>query len=496
MSVPVLEMRAISKRFAGVQALDEVYFKVERGEIVCLLGENGAGKSTLMKILTGVYRPDSGQILFEGEEVRCKSTKESFGLGIQIVFQELSLCPNLTAMENLFLGQELSNSCGLLDAGDMRKAAEAAFAQLRVRIDPDALVKNLGIAQQQMIEIAKALTRGTKLLILDEPTSTLPDEGVRTLFTIVRELKQRGVSVVFISHRLEEVLAISDRIVCLKDGKNSGEIETKAAGRDRLIMMMVGRNLDGSERRAGEPSKDVALEAQGLSRPPRVREVSFILRRGEVLGLAGLIGAGRTELARLLIGADQPTTGRIILEKREIQVRHPADAVTHRIGYVPEDRKRLGLILGMSLRENSTMTVHPQIRNRFGLIRKATESSMADAAIRQLQIRARNREQRVRQLSGGNQQKVVLAKWLAIKPKVLILDEPTRGIDVGAKAEVHRLIWELADSGVAILLISSELPEVLKLADRVLVMRQGKLTGEFPRSQATEEAIMRAALSP
>ena len=495
MSAPLLEMRDISKSFPGVQALRAVHFRVAQGEIVCLLGENGAGKSTLMKILTGVHRPDQGAILVDGRDVRFRGTREAFELGISIVFQEFNLCPNLSAMENLYLGHEVRGRWGLLSYRQMRAQARAAFASLRTVIDPDALVKDLGVAQQQMIEVAKALSHRTRILIMDEPTSALAGTEIQNLFRIMRELKDRGISIVFISHKLHEVLEISDRVVCLKDGGNSGEVETRSATEDPLVSMMVGRELSHLyAERQQRPGGKVVLEVRDLSGPPMIQNVSFQLRRGEIVGLAGLIGAGRTELARLLMGAERKTSGTILLDGQEVMIRHPADAVARRMGYASEDRKQLGLVLPMSVRENTTMTVHPRMVNRLGLMSAAKENEITDRYIGRLQIKVSSREQVTRNLSGGNQQKVVLAKWLAIQPRVLILDEPTRGIDVGAKAEVHRIISGLADEGVSILLISSELPEILHVADRVLVMHEGRLTADLPRAQATEEAIMKAAI--
>ena len=492
----LLEMRDISKSFPGVQALKRVNFAARPGEIVCLLGENGAGKSTLMKILTGVYPADAGRILLEGRPLRLHSTREAFDHGISVVFQEFNLCPNLSAMENLSLGNEARGRWGLLSYRRMRERAEAAFQSLRIAIHPEALVKDLGVAQQQMIEVAKALAHHTRILIMDEPTSALADQEIRNLFAIMRDLKSRGISIVFITHKLNEVLEISDRVVCLKDGENSGEVETQLATEDALVAMMVGRELDRLyARRKGRPSDEVAFEARGLSGPPMIDRVSFQLRKGEIVGLAGLIGAGRTELARLIIGAEKKTSGAILLNGHEVAVDHPADAVAQGVAYASEDRKTLGLILPMTVRENVTMSVHRGIRNRFGLISARRENEITDRHVGRLQIKVSSREQVARNLSGGNQQKVVLAKWLAIQPRVLILDEPTRGIDVGAKAEVHKIIADLADQGVAILMISSELPEILRVCDRVLVMHEGRLTADLPRDQADEETIMRAAIS-
>jgi len=492
----LLEMRNITRSFPGVKALKGVNFSVRKGEILCLLGENGAGKSTLMKILTGVHQPDSGEIYFEGSKVEFKHTREAFGLGISIVFQEFNLCPNLSAMENLFLGNELVNPWGLLAYRQMRARAREAFANLRIQIDPDALVKDLGVAQQQMIEVAKALSHQTKVLIMDEPTSALADKEVRNLFQIMRELRSRGISIVFISHKLDEVLEITDRVVCLKDGENSGEVPTSATTQDGLVAMMVGRELDHLyARRKGRPSQEVVLYVRDLSGPPMIDHVSFQLHKGEILGLAGLIGAGRTEVARLLMGAEKKTSGEIRLDGSPVSIDHPAVAVAHGIAYASEDRKHLGLVLPMTVRENTTMAVHDRILTRFGFISAPKENSITDDYIARLQIKVSSREQVTRNLSGGNQQKVVLAKWLAIQPRILILDEPTRGIDVGAKAEVHKIIADLADAGVAILMISSELPEVLHVSDRVLVMHEGRLTANLSREQATEEAVMKAAVS-
>ncbi len=496
MSELLLEMRGISKSFPGVQALQQVNLAADMGEIVCLLGENGAGKSTLVKILAGAQQPDSGEILIKGVPVRFKSTRGAAVHGVNIVFQEFNLCPNLSAMENLFLGQELRGRFGLLSARQMHQKARESFSRLRTEIDPDALVRNLGVAQQQIIEVAKALQQNPSILIMDEPTATLADKEIQILFTIMRELKQRGLAIIFISHKLNEVLAITDRVVCLRDGRNSGEIASKSANSDKLVSMMVGRDLSRMYApRQSKPSGEIVLEVKGFTRLPRVNNVSFQLRRGEILGLAGLIGAGRTELARLIIGADKKTAGTLELNGLRREIRHPTDAVASRIGYVSEDRKRLGLVLGMTVRENCTMTVHRRIVNRVGLISRRTENQLTDEYIGRLQMKVSSREQVTRNLSGGNQQKVALAKWLAIQPVVLILDEPTRGIDVGAKAEVHQIISRLADQGVAILLISSELPEVLHLADRVLVMHEGRLTADLSREQATEEAVMKAAVS-
>lgn len=493
---PLLELRGIHKEFSGVPVLKGVSMSVGRGEIVCLLGENGAGKSTLMKIVAGVHTHYEGTMLVDGKPAEFRNTAHAAEYGIGVVYQEFNLCPNLTAMENLFMGHEPRTSIGLIDYRAMRQMAAEAFAKIGARIAPDAIVRALGVAQQQMIEITKAMSHNTRLLIMDEPTAALPEAEVANLFRLVRDLKARGIAIVFISHKLQEVLSLTDRVVCLKDGENSGMIKTSEATEDKLISMMVGRPLDKLYgRRQAEPSSEVVLEVRNLSGPPHIKDVSFEVRRGEIVGLAGLVGAGRTEVAKLIMGAVKRTRGTILLNGRPLKIRDPVDAVAAHIGYVPEDRKRLGLNLEMTVRENSTMTIHRMILGKLGLISPAKERRITDEYIQKLRTKVSTREQLVKNLSGGNQQKVVLAKWLAINPKVLILDEPTRGIDVGAKAEVHKIIDTLADQGVAILVISSELPEVLHLCDRILVMHEGRLTANITRAEATEETVMKAAVA-
>ncbi|MFO7570408.1 MAG: sugar ABC transporter ATP-binding protein [Smithellaceae bacterium] len=493
----LVEMQGITKAFPGVLALEQVDLTVRKGEILGLIGENGAGKSTLMKILTGVYQADAGAITYKGERFALKEPGDAYRNGISIIFQEFNLCPNLSAMENIFLGKEIAfKGTGFINAKKARTEAEQFFRRLKIEIDPDAEVRKLGVAQQQMIEIAKALSYDTQLLIMDEPTSSLASAEVENLFEIVRDLQTHGIAVVFISHKLDEMLAITDRIAVLRDGKNAGELPTADATKDQLITLMVGRELTHffSQRKAA-PSQEVTFEVQHLSGLPNTKDVSFQLHKGEILGLAGLVGAGRTELAKLLIGAAPKTDGVTILHNREVRIDNPEIAVDHGIAYLPEDRKNLGLILPMTTQENLSMSIHKKLRKLLHFIDHRKETAICQTYVDRLQIKVASLAQVVKHLSGGNQQKVVIGKWLATAPSVFILDEPTRGIDVGAKAEVHRIIAELADEGVPILLISSELHEIMGLSDRILVMHDGRITANLSRADADQETIMKAAVN-
>jgi ABC-type sugar transport system ATPase subunit len=498
MDAPLLEMRRISKSFPGVRALADVSFSVRRGEVVGLLGENGAGKSTLMKILAGVYRADEGEIVWAGQAAQWRTIKAAQEAGVSLIFQELNNCPNLKPVENLFLGREVRRrGSPFLDDAAMRKRARELFAYLGIDVDLDVEVSRLSTALQQMIEIAKALLSEVRLLIMDEPTSSLTDRETAKLFQVIGELRSRGISVIFISHKLKEVFQITDRIAVLRDGALAGELETGTATMEQLITLMVGRG-QGSFAPRGErvaPGPEV-LRVEGLSGPPHVKDVSFTLRKGEILGLAGLIGAGRTETARMLIGAARRDAGRIFIEGRPVRIRSPSDAVALGIAYVPEDRKVQALVLPMSVRENLTLCIHRALLRLRAFIRGDREREVVDEYVSSLRIKVASREQVVNDLSGGNQQKVVIGKWLATHPRILVLDEPTRGIDVAAKAEVHRIIGGLAGQGVAILLISSELPEILALSDRVLVMHEGRVKAVLQGEEATQESIMSAALAP
>ena len=487
-------MHQISKQFPGVRALRDVNFSIKEGEIVCLLGENGAGKSTLMKILTGVYKQDCGTIYYRGEELVLNNPKDAYERGINIIFQEFNLCPNLSAMENLFLGNENRTKRGFFSYAKTRKRARQLFQMLDIDIDGEEKVSQLNVARQQMVEIAKALAYDTKLLIMDEPTSALTDKEITTLLAIMRTLKKRGVAIIFISHKLEEVLQISDRIVVLRDGENCGDLPTSQATKNQLVSLMVGREVtNGSATRESAPSEEILLEAEGIS-GGRIQDASFSIKKGEILGFAGLVGSGRSALARLIIGADKRSAGTIRLNGATVAIRHPKDSIAVGIAYLPDDRKNMGLVLPMTVRENTTMCIHEKIKRLLGFISNREEQHIVERYIDELDIRVYSSEQKVDTLSGGNQQKIVIAKSLAVTPKLLILCEPTRGIDVGAKAEVHNIIFALADQGISIIVISSELQEIFSLCDRIIVMHEGMITANLPRQEATQEVVMRAAI--
>jgi len=494
---PLLQMIGISKEFPGVRALDDVSLEVHVGECLALMGENGAGKSTLMKIVSGVYPPDAGRILIGGEEVQPQNPHHAQQLGISIIYQEFNLFPNLSVEENIFIGRE-PNRGGFVRRRALRRDALAFLSQLGVDLDPRAMVRDLSVAQQQMVEIAKALSLRARIVIMDEPTSALTDNEANALFRIIRGLKERGLGVIFISHRLEEVFAISDRISVLRDGRNVGDLSTREATSERVVQMMVGRPVDElyAESTPSAPGP-VVLAVRGLSRKGTAQDASRVvlngidleLRAGEILGVSGLVGSGRTELARAIFGADPYDEGEILLDGQPVRMRTPQDAIRRGIALVPEDRKLQALVLPLSVRENISLPNLDRLR-RFGFVRRRDEQRLVDRFISALRIRTPSQAQRVMNLSGGNQQKVVLAKWLARQPRVLIVDEPTRGIDIGAKAEVHTLLRELADAGVAIMMISSELPEILRMSDRIVVMREGRIAGELTRAEATQERIM------
>ncbi len=484
-------MRAITMTFPGVLALNGVQFTVNRGEVHALVGENGAGKSTLMKILSGVYQADSGEIIFKGQRVAFKNTRQSQVAGITTIYQELNQVTQLSVTENIFLGSEIVRA-GMIDWKQMHERARALLAKLHLDIEPRMTVNQLGVGQQQMVEVAKALHHQADLIIMDEPTSSLSIREIDYLFAIIHELKQAGVAIVYISHHLEETFAVADRITVLRDGAYVGTWRSGELDVDRLIRLMVGRDLSEKFPKEITPRTGEVLRVEGLTQGTRLRDMSFSAYGGEVLGIAGLVGAGRTELVRAIFGADPYDKGSIFVDGKAVTIRSPRDAINNGIALLTEDRKQQGLVLKMSTGQNITLAVLGRL-TRGLFTNSGKEHDLAQDFIESLAIRASSQEQLAINLSGGTQQKVVLSKWMATKPRVLIFDEPTRGIDVGAKVEIYKLINELARNGVAILMISSELPEVLGMSDRIMVIHQGTVAGFLDRHEASEERIMELA---
>jgi ribose transport system ATP-binding protein len=491
----LVRMTGIDKHFPGVHALKSVQFDLIGGEVHALMGENGAGKSTLMKVMSGIYQPDGGQIAVGGKTVTINGPRAAQELGIGIIHQELALMNDLTVAQNIFIGREPRLRFGRLDEVALNTQAEAIFAAMKVRIDPRAEVRSLSVAKQQMVEIAKALSFKSSILIMDEPTAALNDAETNELFTIIRQLRGKGVGVVYISHKMDEIKRISDRVTVMRDGAFVGTVQAKDTPIATIISMMVGRDLEQVHVDIPNLSAaPMALEVKNLTRGRLVRDVSFTLKQGEILGFAGLMGAGRTEVARAIFGADRRESGKILVHGKPVQISTPKDAVAAGIGYLSEDRKHFGLALGLDLRDNIAMASLPRFGNRLGVIDDAELGTVADGYIKTLSIRTPSARQEVRLLSGGNQQKVVIAKWLLRNCDILIFDEPTRGIDVGAKAEIYKLLQSLAAQGKAVIVISAELPEVLRLSHRIAVMCEGRLTGILPGGPETsQEDIMRLA---
>ncbi|MET9512779.1 sugar ABC transporter ATP-binding protein [Streptomyces flavidovirens] len=489
----LLRIEGIRKTFPGVVALDSVDFDLRRGEVHVLLGENGAGKSTLIKMLSGAYRPDSGRILVGGEEVRVHGAQDAERLGIATIYQEFNLVPGLTVAENIFLGRQ-PRRFGMIDRKRMEADAEELLRRVGVDVSPKVLVRELGIARLQMVEIAKALSLEARVLIMDEPTAVLTSEEVDKLFRIVRQLRADGVGVVFITHHLEEIAALGDRVTVLRDGRSIGQVPASTP-EDELVRLMVGRSIEQQyPRERPEAAGDALLSVRGLTRGGVFHDVSFDVRAGEVVGLAGLVGAGRTEVVRAVFGADPYDAGSVAVRGERLGKGDVNAAMGAGIGLVPEDRKGQGLVLDASVQENLGL-VTLRSATRGGLVDRKGQRAAAARIAEQLGVRMAGLGQHVRTLSGGNQQKVVIGKWLLADTKVLILDEPTRGIDVGAKVEIYQLINELTASGHAVLMISSDLPEVLGMSDRVLVMAQGRIAGELPAHEATQDAVMALAVS-
>ena len=489
----ILRMEGISKAFPGVQALDDVTFEVAAGEIHALVGENGAGKSTLMKVLTGALGKDEGRIFLRGETVQIESPSDSQNLGISMIHQELSLIPNLTVGQNIYLGREPRGRLpGFIDWKSLYSDAQEILDRLNLDVDARTEVLGLSIAQQQMVEVAKALSLDADLIAMDEPTSALTGPETAVLFEVMRSLRGQGVGLIFISHRLGEVFQIADCITVLRDGQHIGTEPIGALDEDRVVQMMVGRELDELYPKEPAEQDEVVLEAINLEDGHDLKGVDLKLHRGEILGIAGLIGAGRTALAETLFGIHPATKGEVRVDGQPVKIKSPAEAIQAGMGFVPEDRKQQGLFLNMAVRENIVMSAMDKI-TRWGVVNFKRADRISNEFVEKLDIRTPSLRQRIRNLSGGNQQKVIIARWLTLNPRVLILDEPTRGIDVGAKAEIHSLMNQLAQDGVGVLMISSELPEIMGISDRMLVMREGRVTGEFSRGEAMQDDIMRAA---
>ena len=493
---PILKVEKVTKGFPGVLALDQVDFELLPGEVHVVVGENGAGKSTLIKLLSGVYLKDSGQFFLNGKSTEIDSVHRAQDLGISTIYQELNLIPELTVAQNIFLGREPRKEGLLKFVVDRKKVLTQSaelLSSLRLEISPDSLVAELTVPQQQMVEVAKALSLDARIFIFDEPTATLSDKETEALFKIIRQLKERGIGIIYISHRLEEIWEIGDRVSVLRDGQHIGTLTVKEAEINELIKMMVGRHLEEQFPRHYQEPGDIALELINITRKGVLSDINLSVRKGEIVGLAGLVGSGRTELARVIFGIDPFDSGEIRLFGKNENMDSSVTATRLGLAFLTEDRKNLGLFQTLALRENVSIAA---MRRLFpnGWINAALECKIAQEYVETLRIQTTGLNQRVQNLSGGNQQKVVLAKWLATQAKIFILDEPTRGIDVGAKLEIHRLIDEMVGRGIPVLMISSELPELLNMSDRIYVLHEGKISAEYSRKTATQEKILKSAI--
>ncbi|MEC0127062.1 sugar ABC transporter ATP-binding protein [Paenibacillus pabuli] len=487
-----IQMQGIYKAFGTNQVLSGVDFDLKEGEVHALMGENGAGKSTLMNILIGLHARDQGTISIDGTETYFSSPKEAEKMGIAFIHQELNIWPEMTVLDNLFIGKELTSSLGLLNTRQMKALATEQLAKLSVNIPLDRPAGECSVGQQQMIEIAKALMTNAKVIIMDEPTAALTEREIQKLFGVIASLQKNGVSIVYISHRMEEIFTICDRITVMRDGKTVDTKSIPETSFDEVVRKMVGRELTERYPARNPSYGEVVLEVRDASSTGLFENVSFTVRAGEILGFSGLMGSGRTEIMRALFGLDTLDSGDIMIRGKNVHIRKPADAVRHGIGFITEDRKDEGLVLDFSIRENMALPNLFSFSNK-GFISTQKEQEFVDTLIKRLQIKTQSSETAVRNLSGGNQQKVVIAKWVGIGPSVLILDEPTRGVDVGAKREIYQLMNELTDRGVAIIMVSSELPEVLGMSDRIAVVHEGRISGELAREEATQENIMTLA---
>jgi inositol transport system ATP-binding protein len=488
----LLKMVGISKTFPGVKALDDVHLDVAPGTVHALMGENGAGKSTLMKVLIGMYQADAGTIAFGGREVQISDTATALGMGISMIHQELSPVPQMAVSENIWLGREPVNRLGLIDKRRMVADTKALFERWEIAINPRRIMKQLSVAQTQMVEIAKAISYDSRLIIMDEPTSAITEREVDHLHRMIRSLRESGVAIIYITHKMDEVFKISDFVTVFRDGKHVATLPASELDRGKLISLMVGRELTHMFPKEDVAIGDVVMSVRGLTRTGKIRDVSFDIHAGEILGLAGLMGAGRTEVLETIFGVEKTDAGEITIKGKKVAIKSPADAIAAGLGMLTEDRKLTGIMGVLSVRDNITIAALPRFSPR-GILNKKQMNQEAQVQREALSIKTPSLAQLVRLLSGGNQQKVLVSRWLLTSPDILMIDEPTRGIDVGAKAEIHRLMCRLAAEGKAILMVSSELPEILGMSDRVLVMHGGRITGEFSRAEATQEKIMQAA---
>lgn len=492
---PLLRMEHISKSFPAVKALSDVTIDLQYGEVLALVGENGAGKSTLMKILTGIYPKDEGTITLQEKEITVQSPKQAQELGISIIHQELNLMKDLTVAENIFIGREPKGTMNLLvNDKQLNKQTAELLGKLNLDLDPKTKVRNLTVAKQQMVEIAKALSFNSKILIMDEPTTALTENEIDTLFDIINSIREKGVGIIYISHRMDELKRISDRITVMRDGTYVDTLKTSETEMSKVIQLMVGRHVYiESKPNIASGEKETVLKVSNISTKHLLKNVSFELKKGEILGFAGLMGAGRTEVARVLFGADPSTNGTINLHGKEVKIKSPADAVKQGIGYLSEDRKQYGLLVNMDVKSNIALATIKDYQTKSYFVSDSKIKKTATKYVESLKIKTPSVDQEIRLLSGGNQQKVVIAKWLQRDCDILIFDEPTRGIDVGAKGEIYKLLDELAASGKSIIMISSELPEVLRMSHRIVVMSEGKVTGVLSSEEATQEKIMEYA---
>ena len=490
MNNKLLIMKSIEKSFPGVKALQNAYLELEKGEVNVILGENGAGKSTLMKILTGVYSKDSGEIFLNGEKIEVKTPKEAEKYGISIIYQEFNLLPHLRVSENIFITRLPKNSFGIVDEKKLFENTEKILKKLNLNINPNEIVANLSVAQQQMVEIAKALSVNCQILIMDEPTAALTESEINDLFKVIKDLKEKGVGIIYISHRMEELRHIANKVTIMRDGQYINTLNFKDTTLDEMISLMVGRSLENQFPKRKKNIGEVILEIKELSKRGKFKDVSFQLKQGEILGFSGLMGAGRTEVARAIFGADLIDSGEIILEGKKLNIKTPRDAIKEGIAYLTEDRKKDGLLLNLSVEDNIMVSNPSSYSNNMKICNFNKSKELCEKFIKSMNIKTPNLKQEIKNLSGGNQQKAIIARWLCEEKKILMIDEPTRGIDVGAKREVYLLMNQLVEEGVSIIMISSELPEVLGMSDRVLIMREGRVTGILPVEELNQEKIM------